>query len=397
MTIADGTWGLLHEDGALSLRRAETPPGTPADEPEERAPAERDELLRALLAAPDPVLRDRLVALGRGFSWHAAGDGETAALIDTLRDDLARLRVFGSLLASPLLPESAANVARQLEPLLADGGEVLAHEGQALIGLALARRGHPVTLWTRDAALAAFVGTLPSLPLDVHPASALTPLPDALRGRFTLALCDTLFDAEGLALLLSRARHALAAEGRVVALGHPMQRGRLLKTAAAAGLALERPLDEIAVRLLCGFAPAEFVWDERVLAPSGEPQVLADATLTAAGGRDLDPTERKHGCVEVLSLAPEGITTERVDRAVALFARGEARAKVTSEGFDDDGVQHVRHLALGGGGHAALTVQTAEGRAAVDVFPWSPAVLARLCAALLTELPRAGEEVPLGR
>jgi hypothetical protein len=396
MELPEGSWALLHEGGEVSLRRCAAPPHAPIDEPEERPASERDAVLAALLARPDPVVRDRLVAIGRGFSWHAAGCGETAARIDALRDDLARAPVFGSLLSSPLLPESAANVARQLEPWI-EGGEVLVHEGQALVGVALARAGHAVTLWTRDPALAAFTASRDDLTLPVVADSPLEPLGGDRQRRFSLVLVDTLHDDDGLALLLSRAHHALRDGGRVVALGHPMQRDRLQTAATTAGLALAQPLDEIAVRLLCGFSPAEFVWDERVFERAGEPDIAADKTLRASAARDLDPTERKHGCVEVLALAADGMASERLDRALSLFAASERTPPLGTCAFDEPSEQHVRHVALGAGGHAALTVRPGEGRCAVDVFPWSPARLLRLCAALLTELPRAAEEVPLGR
>jgi hypothetical protein len=395
--LPEGTWALLQADGGVSLRRTAAPPAAPADAPLERPASERESLLAALLRAPDPVVRERLYAVGRGFSWHTGGDEQTAALTDTLRDDLAQTRVFGSLDASPLLPECAANIAHRLAPRLADGDEVLAHEGQALVALALARRGHRAALWTQDEGVRAFVNKLPDdVPLTLVDADVLAPLDGEMRARFALVLIDTLHDDAGTTALLSRAHHALADGGHVVALAHPMRRELLAKSAAQAGLALSEPFDEIAVRLLAGFSPAEFVWDERVLAAAGEPAVAPDDTLTRAGARDLDATERKHGCVEVLALAAEGMSAARVDRAIETFARADG-APVHTDGHDEDGVQHVRHLALARGGHAAITVHVQEGRAAVDVFPWSPARLARLCAALLCELPRAAEEVPLGQ
>jgi len=399
--LPEGTWALLRPDGTTSLRQTAAPPGAPPDVQGEhghgeRGPEDRGAIVAALTDAPDAIVRRRLVALGRGFAWHAGGDEAIASQIDTLRDDLASLRAFGSLLACPLLPESAVNIAHQLARDLPEGTAVLAHEGQAFVGLALARLGHHVTLWTDDEPLLALAARLANdLPLQAVTSPLATPLAERLVGQHALVLVDTLREERGTSALLCRAQHAVAAGGRVVALSHPMRRAHTEACAAQAGLALDVPLDEIGVRLLCGFSPAEFVWDERIFVVSGTPAVALADDVSEREGRELDPRERKHGCVEVLALAEQGLTAARVDRAVALFASADGEPLAT-DGFDEEGVQHVRHLALGQGAHAAFTVRVQDGHAAVDLFPWSPARLLRLCAALLTELPRAAEEVPLG-
>jgi hypothetical protein len=386
-----GVIGLLRPDGSVALRAVRPPGQAPPALFEERQADERAALLTAL-GAPDEIVRARLAALGRGYAWHAGDDEQTRASADALREALSGLRALGSLAASPLLPESAANIAALLADELDEPDEVLVHEGQALVGVALARAGRRVTVWTRDVGVAALARTHDLALVDHDP---LAPLPEALRARFALALVDTLPADGQTAALLARANACVRPEGRVVALTHSMRRAHVERVVEAAGLQPLRPLHEVAVRLLAGFCPAEFVWDELVLRRAAEPPFAADAEISPAAARDLEPGERTQGCVEVQALDPKALTPERLDRALDSFVN-DAGLKPLHRAAHDDERAPTRYLALDGGGHVALTAWRDTGRIAVDVFPWAPGLLARLCSALLFELPRAEEEVPLG-
>src|SRR5690606_33283619 len=105
-------------------------------------------------------------------------------------------------------------------------GDVLVHGGQLLVGVALALRGRAVTVWTDDEADLDLARALAQegLPLDAREADVLAPLPQELRGRFPLALVDTLAAHQRETALLSRALAAVKERGLVVALVHSMRR-----------------------------------------------------------------------------------------------------------------------------------------------------------------------------
>ncbi len=341
---------------------------------------------------PDRVVLERLAGIGRGFAWHLAGLDGAAALTSDLRRLAARARAFGGLASLPLLPESAAGVALRLLARTSDDDEVLVHGGQLFVGLALALRGRRVTVWSDDEADLDLTRALAAegLLLEARAADVLAPLDDDLRGRFKLVLVDTLAAHQRESALLSRALAAATSgegreAGRVLALVHSMRRPLTRRLIAELPVTLEDALHEVAVRLHPGWAPAEFSWDEWVLIPTGPPALRPDQAISRISARDHDPSEQAHGCVEVQHLARERLTPEHLDRALALFAGALAEPPTGGGGHDDE--QHLlRYRALPHGGQAAISVDKAEGVAAIDLFPWSPFLLAALVSALLVEL-----------
>jgi hypothetical protein len=389
--LDDGIYALLSPSGPARLGQTAAPPAStsPLGEPLDGGD------IAPTTEAADPVVLARLETLGRGFAWHLGDDEARQKAATQARADAASMKSFGSLLACPILPESAAHIAHRLAPL-ADGGEVLAFDHQAAVALALARGGTKVTLRTADETLAKAMEDMAArdaLELAVSRGGVHEAFPEELRARFRLALVDTLAVEGAVALALCRAMSALGDGGRVVSLVHSMRREWMRRTLEELPLTVQTPLHEVAVRLHPGWCLDAFLWDEWILAPEGDAPVAADKRLSRAGAEDLEPSERKPGCLEVVGLDPAGLSGAALDAALDLAFADEGREPLKRHAHDDDAGLR-RFAALDDGGLLALSAR--DDVVSLDLFPWSPALLARVVGALVTCLPRAAEEVPVG-
>lgn len=167
------------------------------------------------MAPDDPVVQDKLAALGRGFAWRLPDDDETRTLVAFLRRVHGRRK--GSFLdfwQGPCVPEHAAARVLAVKRALPPGARLFLVGDDDLLSLALSFAGFSVTTIDIDETLIALIERLAReqrLDIDARVRDLTKPLPDDVIGAFDGAMTDPQSGPGTMRGFLSRALAAVPA------------------------------------------------------------------------------------------------------------------------------------------------------------------------------------------
>ena len=338
-------------------------------------------------SAPDPIIERRLAQLGQPLAWAFWGRdvGETCGW---LRRFAATHPVFGRALSqSPPVPEAAMLVARAIERGLDENkGKILVRADLELVGLALAHRGHDVTLLCD-------VSGDPTIFADddavtvVHDALA-EGVPAAHRDAYDAVVFDLHPNQHGLTLETARALRMVKPGGLLGVVAHQQQREAMIGVRGLLPCDEVDTLAELVARVAPGFVVEDDFSDLWLMRRhDAEVPYAPDKPVTALSAERLDSDLQLIWAGEMLDFVDD-IDPER-HLAPALDWLRQAGILAPLHELANDDARHLRrNLPLPGGRFIELQVDRRERVVGFAIAGWQPALFVQVGAALLLHLPR---------
>lgn len=355
--------------------------GIPEDEPEGPlfcALKERG-LAAEGLRPEDPIIEERLEALGRGYAWLLEAFSQGPKLAERLRRVHARRKVFFPAYGqTPLLPELAAlrclHLAEHLEP----GARVLHAGDDDLLSVGMAALGFDVVACDIDEALIRFLSLVAKdegLSLHATVQDLCAPVPEAWIGAFDAAMTDPMSFEPCQLAFLSRAVVAVREGGIVSTTVHPLARPMVERVYAKLPVRRRSILAERLAYANAHYRPSACRGDLVLLErEAGDPPFGANDRIPFEDVASGDLVERMHGVIKLASLPAR--TDERRERAVAALRAVLAAALGRDAVVEERAGGHVHLFAPLGDGFCALSYEPARGRVRVSLFPttWEEAL-----------------------
>jgi hypothetical protein len=341
----------------------------------------------------DAVAEERLGDLGRGFAWHSAHDGRAPGLSDLLRRAHARRKLsYFALGQTACLPESGVARCLELERRAGKGRRVLLIGDDDLLGLALSRMGHDVTVWDIDHLLVGFlrrVAEEEGLALDARVQDVLQPLGQGALGAFDVVLTDPMSYEGCLKAFLSRAASAVREGGLILTCVHALARDLFRRVAWGLPVEVVDCLYELSAYYYEGYVENWYRSDLWVLRRgAGEPAWLPDEAIPLGNIIAGSLKDRAHGFTDVGALPFRKPSHEGVAAVLDGWARYFPDHVVGRHDVRDGHWSHF-FLALADGGHLAVVLDVEKGTLAYDLYPFSRELDGAVTASFTRAMPMA--------
>jgi len=325
------------------------------------------------LPPTDPVVFERLRALGHGFGWTLPDDERAQSLVELLRRGHARRKLFvHDFGQTPCLPESGAARCLAFADVVAPGARVLLIGDDDLLSLALAKLGYDVTSIDIDPHVIGFVAKVArdeGLVIDARVYDVLAPLDAAMVERYDAVLTDPMSYEKCQVAFLSRALAVVKQGGRVFSCVHPIARQTFARVKATLPVVVESYRYHFSAYTYYDYAENTYRSDLVTLRRcEGELPHAPSSTIPFEHITEGFLSDGFHGLGDIYGMRfgqKRDLTADDVLRVVAHVGHDIAH----SSALESDGKLHVAVFTRTGG-HVSVIVDRKRARIGLHVWPY---------------------------
>jgi hypothetical protein len=327
-------------------------------------------------APVDPVVFERLRALGHGFGWTLTDDERARSLVELLRRGHARRKLFvHDFGQTPCLPESGAARCLAFADVVKPGARVLLIGDDDLLSLALAQLGYDVTSIDIDPHVIAFVAQVArdeGLTIDARVYDVLAPLDPEMVERYDAVLTDPMSYEKCQIAFLSRALAVVKQGGYVFSCVHPIARQTFARVAALLPVVVESYRYHFSAYTYYDYAENTYRSDLVTLRRrEGDLPHAPSSTIPFEHITEGFLSDGFHGLGDIYGMRlgqKRDLTSDDVLRVIAHVGHDVAHASA----HETDGKLHVAAFTRAGG-HVSVVVDRKRARIGLHVWPYDDA------------------------